>query len=301
MIKKTIVSLILAQMIILSLAMFFCQPVSGQEGAPTVNFAFTEQSNTADVGPSDTGEVQFNGVVSVDINEATKVIVNIFADDTWNSSVVKPKILEFTGNGEKQFNVSVWVPLGTSFTENGLLTILGNWTASPGNYSSSAHPIQGAVARIDINQFYNFNLTSSKDYLESSPGGQLVFTLTIHNLGNWMDTFSIEILNEEELNKKGFEVILTQSNIEISEKPGEEKIRIQVKTPMKSGEHEIKVQVKSDKGIMEGLAAQNYTFKVKVAKSSGASPIPTGLEFASVLLIALLIGWIIERRKFRKI
>jgi len=303
MIRKTIILLIFAQMILLSMAIFFSQPVVAQSGEPTVNIALLEQSTAADVGPGDTGECKFNGVVSVTMNKATRVIVNLSAEDTWDSAVVSPPSIEFTRNGDKKFVVMVWAPLGANFTDTGLVTVFGNWTASPGNYSGKANPISGAAGRIDIHQFFDFNLSSPKSYFEAKQGNMIALTLTIHNLGNFMDTFSIEILNDEELNKKNIEVILTQSLIEILQKPANESlcIKIRILNDAKTGEHDIKVQVTSHKGIEEGVPAQIYIFTVKVTRGTGPSSIPTGLELASILCLVLLIGWTIGRKKSREI
>ena len=83
-----------------------------------------------------------------------------------------------------------------------------------------------------------------------------------------MDTFSIDITNDERLSKNDFLVVLTQSNIEIIENPGEEKIRIQVNTPLdwtvyKVEYTSVKIQVTSDKGVNEGIPPQTFTFVVR--------------------------------------
>jgi hypothetical protein len=274
-----------------------------QEGAPTVNVALIETSNTADVGPDDTGESQFNGVVSVAMDQAKRVIVNLSAEDTWNSAIISPNTLEFSSNGDKQFVVKVYAALGSNFTEPGLLTVYGNWTGSPGNFSGKANPEQGAVGRIDINQFHNFSLSSPKTNFESTQGSQIVCTLVIYNLGNFMDTFSLDIKNYEELSKKNIEVVLTQSNIEILQKPANESLDIQVTIPndAKIGEHDIKVKVVSDKGVREGIPEQVFTFKVKVTKgkgtSSSPSPIPSGFESVSVIFSLMIFIWISKRKR----
>lgn len=246
----------------------FTDDAEAVQGMPTVNIALTEQSKTANVGPGDTGVVSFTGVISVTLNQATRVVVSLTAEDTWGTAVVSPSSILFSANGDKPFGVSVKARPRESFTNTGTVTVTGRWAMYPGGLSGPANPQQGAVGRIDVNQFFKFTLKSEKAFMEVSPGSQLVYTLTIQNRGNFMDTFSIDITNDERLNKNDFTVILTQSNIEILENPGEDKIRIQVNTPLdwtlyKVEYTSIKVQVTSDKGVNEGIPPQQFTYVVR--------------------------------------
>ncbi len=246
----------------------FTQEAEAVQGIPTVSIALTEPSKSADVGPGDTGVVTFTGIVSVTLNQATRVIVSLNAEDTWGSAVVSPNTLLFTANGDKGFGVSVRARPRESFNNIGTVTVTGRWAMYPGTLSGPAQPPDGAKGRININQFFKFTLMSPKAFIETSPGSQIVYTLVIQNRGNFMDTFTIDVINYEKLSKKHFEVVLTQSNIEILENPAEENIRIQVNTPLdwtvyKVEYSSVRVQVTSDKGITEGIAPQIFTFVVR--------------------------------------
>jgi hypothetical protein len=236
----------------------FSQDAAAPQGLPTVSIALTEQYKVANVGPGETGVVTFTGSATVTLNQATRVIVSLSSEDTWGSAVVSPSTLQFDAPGEKPFGVSVRARPRESFSNIGTVTVTGTWRMYPGTLGGKAEPTAGAVGRIDINQFFKFTLKSPKAFIETSPGSQVAFTVTIQNRGNFVDTFTIDILNEDQLSKKKFSIILTQSDIEILESPQEDNIRVQVNTPLdwtiyKVEYTTVKIQVTSEKGVLEGV------------------------------------------------
>jgi hypothetical protein len=236
---------------------------------PTVNIALTEQSKTAHVGPGDNGTVSFSGIISVTMNQATRVVVSLTAEDTWGSSVVEPASLLFTANGEKPFSVSVKVPPGTSFTNTGTVTVTGRWTMYPGGLSGPANPQQGAQGRIDIAQYFKFSLDSDQSYQEAKPGSKVRFDLIIINEGNWIDAFSIELIDDNELIRNGIDCELSNSNIEILEKSNET-VCVNLETgsgSTKMGTYKIQVKVWSNGGANEGLPPQTFDFSLKLTNN----------------------------------
>ncbi len=301
-------------LIILILFANLSQFTMAQDGEPTVNVALTEQNNTADVGPGDSGVVTFTGIVSVSLNQATRVIVNLSAVDTWNSAIVTPNSLVFTASAEKPITVSVYAPLETSFNDNGMVTVTGTWTSYPGEFTGSVNPRSGAVARIDINQFHKFSIENQVLSQEVIPGSEVQFELIINNEGNYIDTFTIDLLNSEELTAKGIDVEITQAVVEIPEK-GNETIIISIKTNknVKQGDNLIQLRVITEKGIYEGIPQQNLTYKLKIKKDPkdyADSAIPNlgnmpsepfeivlFLLLVSVIGILLIVYWVKKRIK----
>ncbi len=273
--KKWFSLMILCSIIfqMLFLSVFILQSTSSASALPTVAISLTEVSQTAHVGPGDTGEVSFNGMVSVTLNPMTRVVVSLAAEDTWGSSVVSPETLLFTEDGTQGFVVNVTVPLGTSFTNSGMVTVTARWTMYPGTIGGSAEPVDGAQGRIEIAQYFQFSLNSKLLYLETAPGNEVEFELDITNEGNFFDTFSIEITNDYKLNLYGFQTALSSSNVEIPEKENET-IKILLRTPTSEsslGEYEIQVKVWSDKGLDEEIQPQSITFDLKVTKTPRSS------------------------------
>jgi len=269
--KKTkfrFITVIIIFFIIFILFHILCQPTIAQDGAPTVNIALTEPSKTANVGPDDTGKVVFSGIVRVSINQATRVIVNLSAIDTWNSATVTPNSFIFTNSTEKSFTVTVFVPLETSFEGIGTVTVTGKWTSYPGGYTASVNPETGVNSRIDINQFFRFSITSNITLKAIAPGSESQFELVVNNEGNYFDTFTINITNQEELSTNGIFVNPAQTCVEIPEK-GNESIIISIKTNknIRHGDNLIQVKILSNTGITKGTPQQNITFDLKIKKN----------------------------------
>jgi hypothetical protein len=264
------------------------------QGLPTVSISLTDQSRAASVGPGELGTVTFNGIVQVAQNQATRVVVSLAAEDTWGSAVVSPSTLLFTQDGSQPYSVSVRARPRESFNTIGIVTVTGRWRMYPGTLGGAAEPASGATGRIDISQFFKFTLKSEKAFIETSPGSQVAFTLIIQNRGNFMDTFSIDILNEDKLNKKDFSVILTQPTIEILE-TGEDNVRLQVNTPLdwtlyKVEYTTIKMQVSSDRGVPEGVAPQVLRFVVR-EKGFYIPGFDTTVMMFSMLFLIIFISY----------
>lgn len=253
-------------LILFFLLIFISQPVSSSPGWPTASISLYTVSSTAHVGPGDTGEVFFNGTVTVTCNSATSVEVSLDATDNWNSAVVSPASLLFTQDGEQPFTVKVTVPLGESFSTIGTLTVTGELTMYPGGFTGQ---IMGVDGRINVAQYFQFSLNTSDTIVETTPGLVAEFNLIIVNEGNHIDTFSVEVVNSEELSINGLSPPLNSSIIEIPE-GGNETINIFVKIPsLKStlGTYEIKIKVWSEKGLNEDVPPQVFTFILKVSES----------------------------------
>ena len=268
---RILLGLILISQLLLGSLFIVClaPPADGVQGLPTVNIALTEQSKTAHVGPGDNGTVTFDGIVSVTMNQATRVVVSLTAEDTWGSSVVEPSSILFSSNGDKPFSVSVKAPPGTSFTDTGTVTVTGRWTMYPGGLSGPANPQQGAVGRIDIAQYFQFSLESDLNYQEAKPGSKVRFDLIINNEGNWIDSFSIELVNDNELIRNGIDCKLSNSNIEILEKSNET-VSVNLETSSgsdKLGTYYIHVKVWSNGDSNEGLPPQTFDFSLKLTNN----------------------------------
>lgn len=273
----------------------FTDDAAAVQGLPTVNVALTEPSKTAKVGPGETGVVTFSGTVRVTLNQATRVVVSLDGSDTWGSAVVSPDSLLFAASGEQPFSVSVRARPRESFSTIGSVTVTGRWVMYPGAIGGAAMPPDGTDGRINIDQFFLFSLKSEKVFIETSPGGQLIYTLTIQNRGNFLDMFSVEILNEDRLNDKHFTVVLAQTNVEIQENPGEEKISIQVNTPLdwtvyKVEHTSVKIQVKSDRGVIEGIPPQTFSFVVR-EKGFYIPGFDASIMIFSVLFLLIIISY----------
>jgi hypothetical protein len=222
--------------------------------------------------------------------------------------LLEPSSIVFTRNDEKYFTVQVRAPNGESLTNTGTVTVTGRWEIEPQGTKGPADPLQGVVGRINIEQFYKFSISSSKTSKVCKPGDSVIFKLDIRNEGNFFDAFSIELINEEELNDKHTIAILTRSNIEIlSNSTKTVGIEVNLGDCVRSlGKHEIKMRVSSENGLREGVEPQEFTFEVDVPQNN----IIYTSDFSNaviiiilIIIVVLFIFWRIRRnkRKNRKV
>jgi hypothetical protein len=182
---------------------------------PTVTIALTETSKTAYVGPGESGEVIFNGVVQVTQNPLTRVVVSLTAEDTWGSAVVSPSTLTFSSGGSQPFTVDVRVPSGVDPGTVGTVTVYGRWRMYPGSLGGSAEPQQGVTGRIDIAQYHQLTISSPNSYIKASLEERVEFELSIRNEGNFNESVICNIMNNEGLSSNGISVSMSSSEVYI--------------------------------------------------------------------------------------
>jgi hypothetical protein len=241
------------------------QDASAPQVMPTVTIALEEPSQTAHVGPGDSGEAIFNGVVSVTSNIVTRVVVSLASEDTWGTSVVAPSTLTFTRSGEQYFTVSVLAPLGESCETCGTVTVYGRWAMYPGGLSGPVNPPQGATGRIDIAQYHNLILNSPNSYAQTSRGTRVEFDLFIGNDGNGDDSANLAVNNADELSVNGIQASTNPSTIDIPQYD-ETHVYVFVNTYSSTvgGTYEVEVEVIPDIRPEEKEVSFFYSFIVDV-------------------------------------
>jgi hypothetical protein len=248
---------------------------SAPQVMPTVTIALQEASQTAHVGPGDTGEAIFNGVVSVTSNIVTRIVVSLTSEDTWGTSVVAPSTLTFTRSGDQYFTVSVLAPLGESCENCGTVTVYGRWAMYPGGLSGPANPPQGATGRIDIAQYHNLILNSPNSYAQTSRGSRVEFDLFIGNDGNGDDFANLAVNNADELSTNGLQASTSPSSIDIPQYD-ETHVYVFVNTYSSTvgGTYEIEIQVMPDIRPEEKDVTFLYTFVIDVPYNPYTPPEP---------------------------
>lgn len=275
-------------------------PVNAQSVLPDVTIGLDEPARTANVAPGESGLVEFNLTVTVDKPMGTTLVVELVAEDTWNSAVVSPTSLQFQSNGVQTAKVIARAPPRTSATEVGNVRVTGTWTMTPSGLTGQAEPTDGVVGRIDIAQYYSFSLYSKTSEKEGTPDSEVVYELIIRNDGNGRDTFSFNVQNINDLKAKDFKVKLSQVQADIEEYENFS-LKIVVKVPGgmgNIGEHDVKLEVSSVAGELRGATAQTFTFKLIVPSSA---MIFTG-EFYAILIviIVIIVGLFWYRRRKKK-
>jgi hypothetical protein len=265
--------------------------------------SLVEENETASFDEHDDGfgYATFTGIVNVTSNQLVNVVISFSASDTWSSSSVSPPSILFTESGQKTFTVQVQVPRNEKYNSEGFVTVSGIWTIYPGGKSGSCDPVTG---RIIVGQFYNFSIIGGRTLIETDLDSKTEFTFDIQNSGNHVDTFYIEVLNLEELNKKGFKVTVSPSKIEISQGLIES-VKIIVETPEDTdmrGQHKIKVQVTSVTNMEPNISPKELTFdlNLKMTDDTAISESYSSLLIILVIIIVILVSvWYWRRKKKR--
>jgi hypothetical protein len=235
---------------------------------PNVYIELLEQNKTANVAPGDTGVVTFSGKVTVDMNPVTRVVVSLMAEDTWGSAVVEPSTLLFASNGEQPFSVSVRAPKEASCNTVGEVRVTGRWRMYPGTLGGPCEPNEGVVGIINIAQYCRFSTSTDSSNIEITAGSDAKFTLNIHNEGNGLDSFNIEICNIEELESKGINVRINQILLELAEKQnGSVEISISVPDDMDCGKHDLDVIISSQLVAESSAQPIQMSFKLNISES----------------------------------
>jgi hypothetical protein len=197
-----------------------------------------------------------------------------------------------------------------------MVTVTGSVIMYPSGIYGTVQPSEGVTGRIDILPYYGFSLHCNESSIDTEPGSEVAYELIIQNIGNIRDTFSISIINPDDLINEGFEISLSSVISELEENM-KQKIIIEVKVPqsgtMVNREFEIKVEVISELGSMEeGLPPKTKTFNLKVISGSLAPIDGSGEEegnesgssflpgFESIFLIAGILIVILISSRFSK-
>jgi hypothetical protein len=271
-----------------------CQSINANPGLPTVTIDLVQDSQTAEVGPGDDGVVEFDGVVNVTRPPGTRVVVSLTAEDTWGSAVASPSSILFSNDGQQGFEVKIRAPSKESCESVGEVKVFGKWTLYPGGLSGPAEPQEGAPGTIYIAQYYKYTLSGSKTFIETTPGAEEEFDLTIENRGNGEDSFSVSIINSDELSKKDIQVKLSVSQVELDEK---QNMPIKVDVELPSGAkvidyHSIRVQVVSNNGMQEGLPPQSFTFVIRVPDDDLFATTEFSM-FLNIFVIILIVVFVV--------
>lgn len=262
-----------------------------------------EEIQEADVTPGQHGLVTFNCKVISEPQpggNVQKYIVSITAisEQGWSTSV-NPLQIAIKPGEEAPFQVDVTVPTQTSCEIIDEISISGKAVAYPGAMQTVLEPINGQVRVI---QFCQLSVSSPNPDIKTSLNQRKAFNLRIMNTGNGRDTFSIEILNLDDLDRKGFTVTLSQEMIDI-ESHEEATIQVAVTTPASSGaigKHEIELEVGSE-GNNDGTTAKKY-FALTMEIPGENILITYEFLISIIILIAIIVcvGYLLWKRKKKK-
>ncbi|MBN1539944.1 MAG: hypothetical protein JW939_07350 [Candidatus Thermoplasmatota archaeon] len=201
-------------------------------GAPAITITITQPRVTAYVAPGQDGIVTFTGRVEAQIPWDPSVqylIVTLTADAGGWPASNPPALIFNKATKNRDFQLSVQVPVETSKKTQQQLSLTGRWTYSPGITGGT---IAASTAIISVEQYYQFSVGCDKPYVQVNPGSSLGFRLRLINEGNAGDRLRVEVKNLKELADQGWTVQLSQDKFAVPEK-SEKVLTVSVTTPVK--------------------------------------------------------------------
>ncbi|MCK4829237.1 hypothetical protein KA005_76645, partial [bacterium] len=232
----------------------------------------------SEVGPEQDGIFVYPGILIINMSgvgsNVQEVIMNLYVsvDQAWNVNVT-PNEFIFKESGSEPFNITVWIPAGTSYYTSAELIVSGTVTNNPGLTTYSMQTVTGTIK---TNQYYLFSINCSEHNKNIMPGEKITYNFDIINKGNARDMFQINVTNTDELKAEGFIVKLSSDEIEIREK-GSAAIELNLTALSTSNDfrtYEIKLKIFSCQAQLnnEKPCAQNYTLTAELILNDQDSP-----------------------------
>jgi hypothetical protein len=141
---------------------------------------------------SNIGSVTFTGTATIDKFPVERLVATLSpsCDQGWVSTM-SPTTMVFTSTTPQTFTVSVVIPQDTPNNIQGKLTIDGK----------------------AVDPYYRVIVETDAPYREIAPGSQVYFSFRILNMGNAVDSFSLEVANLRDLVAKKWTVTLSSATI----------------------------------------------------------------------------------------
>ena len=170
----------------------------------SIDNSSTEAANN-EYGPVN---VTFTGHVQLDRPAWQNVSIVLDASGFGTPSVDPAEMFFGPGESEQNFTVNCTVPQ-RALTNSDTSFVVGAWALVGYN------TVQGsASSSVVIEPYYYFWVESTDQLWRLQAGGQTDFCVTISNQGNSVDSYRLDIMNKNELEKKGFSLKLEQAVID---------------------------------------------------------------------------------------
>ncbi len=248
MVKK-IVTFFLCLLLITNFIFIIMPKPSSAVMPPVVNIKWAEGQHVqeADVGPGQSGIVTFSGTVSADLAPAGQsqdvyVCLHGSTDQGWPVTVTPAEVLLQPGTEEAPFSATVAVTPETSYHTMGSLTVGGTASVIPGSQRDN---IPSTTATIKIKQFYRFYMTSDRPCKQAVKGNNLVYNLSVNNIGNANDKFGLFLYKNDKLNDSELKIQFLNQVEAKSKSHRSISVKIKTSSETKPGKYEVNLYLKS--------------------------------------------------------
>jgi hypothetical protein len=262
---------------------------------PSVFIRISEESYKADVNPDSDGLIEINGTASftgIWPEGVTEIVVSLEGDASgWDVDTLDDITLT-PSNKEKEFSTNLHVPQGTSSDHQGTVIIKGNWTT---DIDEVAKDVISDSAVIDIDQYYDYSISTENLKGTVNAGEGIGFELTIFNEGNGHDRIRILILDHINHTDEGLAIRVSQDKFQISEKSNRTlSLTINTTNVTTVGYHSILVCIISAQaeslGYQPEMKELELNLTVEPAGSNYNDPEGEETPFIGVPIILLALG-----------
>jgi len=272
------------------------------EPAPQVHIRLDEPTTREALVSVSSNCVEFWGAVHLDKRPAdwVEVILDIVSDTGW-SCKINPSTFTISDTALHPFNFNVTVPEAALAAVEGHINLTA--IAKGKGFTTSDR----AMANVTVAPYFRLQMESEEPFHEVAPGEGTVFKLKIHNFGNIVDSFRLEIENIGELNAAGWSVQLDKSLVSSVPVKGAADFTVSASSPQdwirdlwinKPTVIDIKA---TSTGATEHQVVETKTFPVYAYERGLNMPL-FGMITASIILAAVAIAAaVMVRRRRRKI
>jgi hypothetical protein len=205
--------------------------------------------------------------------------------------VVEPDHLEVTTPGDFEINITVQVPPKASAANTSQVIVDGVLLFPGGTKSASASSL------LEVSQYFK---VEGKVYTMVDSGNPQEFDISVRNIGNGPDSFTIDVVDISTHEGNGFEFQFVKRSTETLEHFGNESLRLKIsyKATSPSGERTFKVRIKSDTSVdAGGLVYTDVSVTVNVKHIGGGTVGSYGAMIIILIVLIIIIGAVIGLRK----
>lgn len=269
------------------------KPDGPSAGAPTIEIVIDQSRYQVDVEPGADGVLRVTGTIHCDLPPSTPpgqyCIVNLQADaGGWPVSVPPAFVFDRT-HEEEDFSIEIQVPIETSQTTTGQLSVSGRWSYSPGVGGGT---VPASTAIILVKPYSRLAFSFDKENNTASVGDWGELKITITNEGNAGDEVRLSIDDVPE----GLDAYLEEEYLRIPEKQSKTTILNFKQSSGTPGTYQISI---SAEGLHNGSRSELQHSVVVQTKLSFKSMITTPFVIIPLVLVLIVAG-IIAFRLIRK-
>ena len=208
-------------------------------------------------------------------------------------TIVEPDHVEMTTPGDFEINITVQVPPKASASNTSQVIIEGVLLYPGGTKSAVSSGL------LEVSQYY---MAEGKVYTQVDSGSPQEFDISVRNMGNGPDSFTIDVVDISRHEGDGFEFQFVKRSTDTLDHFGNESLRLKIsyKATTPSGERTFKVRIKSDGGADAGeLVYTDVSVTVNVRHIGGGTMGSYGAIIIMIIVLIVIIGGIVGLRKGR--